>query len=157
MARDISLAFALGARLQSGFSAAFRSASRQAQLVSQSIREMEQTPTGRIGAVMAAQRDRLKGLSESLRGAQGELARLRQQAGRGELPILVFMHFPPVWNGFLCRELIDLMHEYGVQTCYFGHIHGVSRTPSVTEFEGIRMVLCSADYLKFAPRPVMLF
>lgn len=80
MARDISLAFALGARLQSGFSAAFRSASRQAQLVSQSIREMEQTPTGRIGAVMAAQRDRLKGLSESLRGAQGELARLRQQA-----------------------------------------------------------------------------
>ena len=80
MARDISLAFALGARLQSGFSAAFRSASRQAQLVSQSIREMEETPTGRIGAVMAAQRDRLKGLSERLRGAQGELARLRQQA-----------------------------------------------------------------------------
>lgn len=80
MARDISLAFALGARLQSGFSAAFRSASRQAQLVSQSIREMEETPTGRIGAVMAAQRDRLKGLSESLRGAQGELARLRQLA-----------------------------------------------------------------------------
>ena len=86
-----------------------------------------------------------------------EAVRLRQQSGRGELPILVFMHFPPVWNGFLCRELIDLMHEYGVQTCYFGHIHGVNRTPSVTEFEGIRMVLCSADYLKFAPRPVMLF
>ena len=80
MARDISLAFALGARLQSGFSAAFRSASRQAQLVSQSIREMEQTPTGRIGAVMAAQRERLRGLSGSLREARGDLARLRQQA-----------------------------------------------------------------------------
>ena len=80
MARDISLAFALGARLQSGFSAAFRSASRQAQLVSQSIREMEQTPTGRISAVMAAQRERLRGLSGSLREARGDLARLRQQA-----------------------------------------------------------------------------
>ena len=91
-----------------------------------------------------------------LRLSLDEAVRLRRLAGR-ELPILAFMHFPPVWNSFLCRDLVDVLHEYGVKTCYFGHIHGVYNQPGVTSFEGIDFVLCSADYLKFAPRPVAIF
>lgn len=68
--------------------------------------------------------------------------------------ILVFMHFPPVWNGFECRPIIDKLHEYNVKRCYFGHIHGNYFAPKVTNFEGIDFILTSADYLKFAPMPI---
>lgn len=67
---------------------------------------------------------------------------------------IVFMHFPPVWNGFECRPIIDKLHEYNIKRCYFGHIHGNYFVPKVTNFEGIDFILTSADYLKFAPMPI---
>ena len=54
MAREISLSFALGARLTSGYSAAFKGAAAQAGAVARAVREMERTPVGRIGAAMQA-------------------------------------------------------------------------------------------------------
>ena len=70
------------------------------------------------------------------------------------LPTLVFLHFPPVWGSFVCREIVDMLHAHGVRKCYFGHIHGAYAAPRCTNFEGIDMVLCAADYLKFAPMPI---
>ena len=70
------------------------------------------------------------------------------------LPILVFLHFPPVWNGFVCREIVDALHEYGIKTCYFGHIHGAYYMPRTTEFEGIEFILTAADALNFSPMPI---
>lgn len=67
------------------------------------------------------------------------------------LPILVFLHFPPVWNGFVCREIVDVLHEFEIQTCYFGHIHGAYYMPQKQTFEGIDMILCAADALNFVP------
>lgn len=83
-------------------------------------------------------------------------ARALQKDSEKELPILVFLHFPPVWNDFVCREFVNLFHEYSVKTCYFGHIHGAYYVPRCTEFEGIEFVLTSADYLNFAPMPVFV-
>lgn len=92
-----------------------------------------------------------------------ELIRLRmsldaavavQKEEGAELPIQVFLHFPPVWNGFVCREFVDLLKEYGIRSCYFGHIHGVYYVPRTVEFEGIEFTLISADYLNFTPMPV---
>ncbi len=85
-----------------------------------------------------------------------EEGRRLQENGGSELPMLVFLHFPPVWNSFLCREILDLLHEYGIKTCYFGHIHGAYKIPGVFEFEGIDFVLTSADYLNFAPKPIFI-
>lgn len=76
------------------------------------------------------------------------------QQNENELPILVFLHFPPVWNGFECRPIIDLLHKYNVKKCYFGHIHGNYYVNRCTEFEGIDFVLTAADFLKFAPMPL---
>lgn len=70
------------------------------------------------------------------------------------LPILVFLHFPPVWSGFECRPILDLLHKYNVKKCYFGHIHGNYFVKKCTEFEGIDFILTSADYLKFVPMPI---
>ena len=88
-----------------------------------------------------------------LRLSLTEAVRLRDADGRG-LPIVVFLHFPPVWNGFVCREILDVLHEFGVRLCYFGHIHGAYTAPARTRFEEIDLVLCAADYLNFTPLPV---
>lgn len=82
MAREIALSFALGARLQSGFTAAFQSASSQAKAVSQAIRDMERTPVGKIGAAMSTQQEKIRGLSGSLKDARGELDGLWQRASQ---------------------------------------------------------------------------
>lgn len=90
-----------------------------------------------------------------LRFSLDAAVKLREESGR-QLPILVFFHFPPVWNEFLCREIIDILHEYEIKICYFGHIHGAYRVPASFTFEGIEFVMCSADYLKFTPLPVRI-
>lgn len=71
-----------------------------------------------------------------------------------EKPKLVFLHFPPALDGFVCRELIDVMHEYQVNRCFFGHIHGKYNIPRAFDFEGIEMRLISSDFLDFYPYPI---
>ena len=72
-----------------------------------------------------------------------------------EKEIIAFMHFPPFWNGFECREFIDILKEYGIKRCYFGHIHGNYTAPAYVSYEGIDFVLASADYLNFLPRLIL--
>jgi predicted phosphohydrolase len=79
--------------------------------------------------------------------------KLREESGEN-LPILVFLHFPPVWNGFVCREIVDVLHEYHITSCYFGHIHGAYYAPRTSVFEGIEMTLTAADALHFSPMPI---
>lgn len=85
-----------------------------------------------------------------------EAARALQPLDKEPLPILVFLHFPPVWGDFVCREFVDLLHEYNVKSCYFGHIHGAYYVPACTEFEGIDMVLTASDFLNFTLMPIYI-
>ncbi len=103
------------------------------------------------------------GTTDYLRIVNREVIRLRlsleeakklQPQDRPELPILVFLHFPPVWNGFVCREIIDVLKEYKIRSCYYGHIHGAYYAPRTQEFEGVDLTICAADYLNFAPMPI---
>ena len=64
---------------------------------------------------------------------------------------LVFLHFPPVFGPYLCTELTEVLARYGVRDCFYGHIHGVYDVPPVTEYQGVRYHIVSADYLKFIP------
>ena len=66
--------------------------------------------------------------------------------------ILVFFHFPPVWNDFICKEIIDILLEYGISRVYFGHIHGTYNCPSLFEYEGIKFKMISADFIDFLPQ-----
>ena len=74
----------------------------------------------------------------------------------GQLPIVAFTHFPPVWKDFAFEELVDLMSEHGIKKCYYGHIHGVYNCPAVCEYKGIRFELISADFIDFTPRRVFI-
>lgn len=85
-----------------------------------------------------------------------EAGRLRLSLSAGEklsetARRLVFLHFPPVLNDFLCREIIDVLKEFCVKECFFGHIHGRYSLPPSFEFEEIRFTIASADYLEFVP------
>lgn len=88
-----------------------------------------------------------------LRLSLDEAVKIRETVGK-PLPILVFLHFPPVWNEFVCREIVEVLHEYQIKDCYFGHIHGAYYAPRTRNFEGIDFTLCAADYLNFAPMPI---
>lgn len=77
-----------------------------------------------------------------------EAKKLRGTSGK---PILVYLHFPPAFNGFVCREIIDVLHAHDLKRVYFGHIHGNYTVDKTTEFEGIKMTIISADYLNFIP------
>ena len=68
---------------------------------------------------------------------------------------LVFFHFPPVFNGFVCEELVAVLQEYGIKQCYFGHIHGKYDIEQTVEYKGIRFSLVSADFLDFKPLQII--
>lgn len=70
------------------------------------------------------------------------------------LEALVFLHFPPVFGDFVCKPIIDALHEYGVRRLFFGHIHGSYRISPSFEYEGIKMEIISSDYLDFYPKKI---
>lgn len=69
--------------------------------------------------------------------------------------ILVFLHFPPDFRGYVCREIVEVMQRFGVRRCYYGHIHGVYDIPRSTLSDGIRYTITSADYLDFIPMLIL--
>ena len=73
------------------------------------------------------------------------------QVANPEKEILVFLHFPPLWSDFICPEFLNMMIDFGVKRCYFGHIHGSYNAPRVTEYQGLNLHLISSDYLNFVP------
>ncbi len=87
-----------------------------------------------------------------------EILRLRislESASDHSLQTIVFLHFPPVWSGTVCNEIIELLKEYKVMRCYYGHIHGVYTDEVNFDYEGIRFEMISADYLDFCPHKVI--
>lgn len=87
-----------------------------------------------------------------LRASLSEAKKLQDLSPHKE--IIVFMHFPPFWNGKASDGLIDVLHEYGVKRVYFGHIHGNYTVEPHFIYDGINMHIISADYLKFLPKLV---
>ena len=66
--------------------------------------------------------------------------------------IIAFFHFPPLWGEFKNEGIINLLNEYEIKRCYFGHIHGNYTVSGSFDVNGIQMHLISADYINFIPR-----
>lgn len=86
-----------------------------------------------------------------------ELLRLEASLiSAGDLPKMVFLHYPPRYTGYECPEILSLLERYEVRNCFYGHLHGGSHSLAVqgpwnhTDFS-----LVSADYLNFLPRKVI--
>jgi predicted phosphohydrolase len=85
-----------------------------------------------------------------------ELLRLETslKAAEGK-PILCFLHYPPLYRGYECPEILNLLDQYHVKCCYYGHLHGPTISRAVNEVRGgTEYFLISADYLSFVPKKI---
>lgn len=86
-----------------------------------------------------------------------ELMRLEAslKAG-GEREKYCFLHYPPLYQGYRCQEIIDLLEQYGVTRCFYGHLHGGSHRLAVSGLRGsVDYQLVAADYLGFRPKKIL--
>ena len=68
--------------------------------------------------------------------------------------IIVFMHYPPIVNTNVSKNestpFIDVMKEFNIKRCYYGHLHGESIKEAVEgNICGIDLKLVSADGVDF--------
>ena len=68
-------------------------------------------------------------------------------------PIIVCMHYPPIIktvNKNINIEFMNIMEKYNVQTCIYGHLHGLAIKDAIEGvIDGIKLKLVSADSLNF--------
>ena len=85
-----------------------------------------------------------------------ELIRLEASLkSAGEKEKIVFLHYPPLYKGYRCDEIMDLLHKYEVRRCFYGHLHGPSHALAMEGlWEGIDFRLVAADRLNFIPLKV---
>lgn len=86
-----------------------------------------------------------------------ELMRLEASLkAAGDLPKIVFLHYPPKYKGYECPEIIALMKRYDVRRCFYGHLHGASHGLAMEGlWDGIEYRLVAADKLGFKPLMVI--
>lgn len=93
---------------------------------------------------------------DDLRILNREVGRLNASIDGAEklgLEPVVFLHYPPVYDGLECKEILEVLVKRNIKRCYFGHIHGLAaakRAPSGL-YHGIEMHLVSCDTVGFMP------
>ena len=86
-----------------------------------------------------------------------ELIRLEASLqAAGELPKILFLHYPPCYKGYACTEILSVMKKYDVRRCYYGHLHGASHGLAMEGlWDGVEYKLVSADRLDFVPHRIL--
>ena len=86
-----------------------------------------------------------------------ELGRLETSLkAAGEREIYCFLHYPPRYRGYECSEFLQMLADYHVTRCYYGHLHGDSFKLALEgNFAGTEYRLVSADYVNFKPMKIM--
>lgn len=86
-----------------------------------------------------------------------ELLRLEASLNSaGDMPKIVFLHYPPRYKGYECPEIISLLEKHNVRQCFYGHLHGASHGLAMEGlWDGIEYRLVSADKLNFHPFTVI--
>ena len=73
----------------------------------------------------------------------------------GEKPILAFLHYPPLYEGYRCGEILGKLEEYQVEQCFYGHLHGPTHRRAIQgRYGGVEYHLVAADYLGFFPKKI---
>ena len=82
----------------------------------------------------------------------GRLEKSLTEAEKTGLPVLVFLHYPPVYGNQVCNEIFDVLKNHKIKKVYHGHIHGAGFNNAVKEYDGIKFELISCDCIDFTPR-----
>ena len=85
-----------------------------------------------------------------------ELLRLETSLkAAGDKPIYCFLHYPPMYQGYQCPEILALLEQYNVELCCYGHLHGpVIRRRMEGKYGKTVFSLISGDYLGFEPKKI---
>lgn len=87
-----------------------------------------------------------------------EVQRLRvsiQSAVDAGLEPLVFLHYPPIYGASMNYEILEVLHEYKIRQCYYGHVHGKGHHNAFQgRYEETEMHMISSDYLQFVPEQI---
>lgn len=86
-----------------------------------------------------------------------ELIRLETSLkAAGERRKYCFLHYPPLYQNYRCQQILDLLERYGVERCFYGHLHGGSHRLAVQGRIGsVDYRLVAADFLDFRPEKVL--
>ena len=86
----------------------------------------------------------------------GRLVASHGQAKKLGGEVVAFLHYPPVYGGRECPEMMNALLSTGVRRCYYGHLHGkYNHSQAVTgNYKGIDFSLIAGDYTHFKPIPV---
>ena len=79
-----------------------------------------------------------------------------QSALAQQLEPIVFLHYPPIFNQSYNYDILEVLHRYQIQRCYYGHIHGKGHYyafQGIYEETHLRMI--SGDYLQFMPLQIL--
>ena len=70
----------------------------------------------------------------------------------GDRPKAVFLHYPPLYEGYRCRELLTVLEREKPLLCCYGHLHGATHARAFQgPRQGTEYRLVAADYLRFTP------
>ena len=69
---------------------------------------------------------------------------------------VVFLHYPPIYTGMECTEIMNVLREYEIKKCFYGHVHGgnASKKAFIGEKYGIKFQLIACDYINFTPMSI---
>ena len=93
---------------------------------------------------------------------QREVARLKMSLDdakkQGAEKIIGVLHFPPTNDKHQASGFTQLMSEYGVKTCVYGHLHGrdAFKNGIKSVYNGVQYRLVSLDYLDARPEEVII-
>lgn len=85
-----------------------------------------------------------------------EIGRLKTSldiAKKENLEPILFLHYPPVYGGEECKDIIDILIARNIKKCYYGHVHGsrAMKKAVVGDYKGMDFKLISCDYIGFSP------
>lgn len=94
-----------------------------------------------------------KGVEHDKKIMMREVGRLEASLkAAGDRKKLAFLHYPPIFQKYECPEILELMRRYGVEKCFYGHIHGKGCYAAFNGWhEGTQYCLVSADNVDFTP------
>ncbi len=81
----------------------------------------------------------------------GRLKTSIEKALANNLEPIVFLHYPPVYNGYVCEPIVEVLRQYKIDKIFYGHIHGAGRNQAPNEYENIKMRIISCDCVDFTP------
>ncbi len=74
----------------------------------------------------------------------------------GDRDKYVFLHYPPKYGGYACREILDMLEKYGAKVCCSGHLHADSLRLAFNGWTGSTRHICvSGDGIDFRPCKIL--